>query len=274
MTIYYANINVVGSGGDGSIGSPWQTASFLTQVDALTPADTIRVKGKYFYSGGILNIDTNLENWEAEPSRILAQDIFIVGGVVKNGIFSLTSGIHVLNGGSIRDYVISTPSFSIGAGIGASALGCHVATSGSFTGYPGTPGLLKDCYITAGSYVGMADIVTDRCAFTGSLPAGTHTNYQINAPFPNIPSYDSLRGDYASTRINAGIVYPPQPGNIPYTGYEVGLWDSPRNGIGAADFVAVWNDITYGSLSFNAVAAYGTKVMAVGYNGSIEMLSF
>lgn len=275
MTIYYADIGITGSGGDGSVGSPWQSDSFLAQVSVLTTSDSIRVKGVVTLPFTAFNVYTNLENWVDDPYRIYAGDFLVsLGSVVKNGVFR-TSSFSVLYGSSIKNCLMSTSAFNIGLGAGGTALGCFIGHSGSFSGYPGTTGLLKDCRISASSYAGMANIVTDRCAFTGSLPAGTHTNYQINLPLPNTPYYTDPRSHFSSNILNIGVVYPPHPGNIPYTGYEVGFWNSPRTGIGAADFVPVWNDVTRGSLSFNAIAVgVNSSIMAVGYNGSIEMMSF
>ncbi|MDD5676289.1 MAG: hypothetical protein PHC61_19105, partial [Chitinivibrionales bacterium] len=77
------------------------------------------------------------------------------------------------------------------------------------------------------------------CVFNCSATADpmlAFTNSQWDWSAPTMPSWDAARAFFASSALSFGISAPPQPGNVPYTGYAQGLWRTPRTGIGAMDF--------------------------------------
>lgn len=272
---YYANIDLVGTGGDGTFSNPWWSDSFVAQVGPLTSSDTVKVKG-IFYHPGIDGIwaSCNLINWTEAPFRISSEYITIIGNtVVKNGVFHGRTGMSVRDGSHILNCYVNTNNFVLGDGSAGSATGCTIFAM-QFVGGDGFPAILKDCIISPNIFSQMTGTVSDRCVFMSSVPAGTHTNYQDNWPSPSWPVWNGAREQFNSKIFSRYIQYPPQPGTIPYYNYEYGLWNSVRAGVGALDFVDEWKDITPGSMSFNAIAVGGTKIMAVGYNGTIEMLSF
>jgi hypothetical protein len=75
-------------------------------------------------------------------------------------------------------------------------------------------------------------------AMVGIPGAGsTLINSQTGWAQPINPSWnDADRNDFHTVILSSGTIMPPQPGDPPYTTFEVGLWDTSRSGIGAVYF--------------------------------------
>lgn len=62
-----------------------------------------------------------------------------------------------------------------------------------------------------------------------------NSGFQTNWVAPSWPAWNAEKASWVSS-IATGLNTPPQPGTIPYTDYENGLWGSLRQGIGAFYF--------------------------------------
>lgn len=273
---YFANIDLIGTGGDGTFRNPWWSDSFVAQANSLTTSDIIKVKGIFDHPGiAGITVSCNLKNWVDAPFRISSENISIAGIVrVKNCILRGRVGVSITSDAQCSNCYIEANVFTIGFGTSqGTAMGCTIFAP-FFNGGAGSIAYLKDCVISSTVFGSMVGTQTLRCVFMSGVPAGSHTDYQEHWPSPSWPVWNGARELFNSKIFSTNIHYPPQPGTINYYTYEYGLWNSVRTGVGALDFVDEWTDITTRSMSFNAVAVGGTKVMAVGYNGTIEMLSF
>lgn len=113
---YYVDLNLTGTGGDGSVNTPWHADTFANQVNGLKPAGSLfKIKGSHVYTstftvkcpGTDSSIGYTFTNWDgSNPWRISAavgagQEIVIgaSGGppyyhaknVFKNGVLNATN---------------------------------------------------------------------------------------------------------------------------------------------------------------------------------------
>jgi len=75
-----------------------------------------------------------------------------------------------------------------------------------------------------------------RCAFTNDTQPtslGTYTECQFGLAEPSFPVLDASKESWKSSVVGIDITSPPQPGTLPYTGYDTDPWGNPRCGIGA-----------------------------------------
>lgn len=254
MTIYYADLDITGTGGDGSIGDPWYADTFLTQMAGVLGADsTVKVKGTGVFPDNFLILGTDfdnppvIENWTSEPWRSTAFGVF--NGIIKNCIVIDDNPNHAIvlgNGGAYNCFFRCSSSAIILANVFSPTAtvyikGCTISAPGvgSGEGLYDTPSSLTDCIIDSSTLLNMNKIDSTNCCWSiNAIPGdGTHINDQSGWTPPSWPALDAPRSAFNEGLLYVGITTPPQPGNAPYTGYEQGLWDSTRNGIGAMDFI-------------------------------------
>lgn len=101
------------------------------------------------------------------------------------------------------------------------------------------------------------------CAFNSiKLEDGTSqltsANNQYNWIVPTMPSFSSTRSEFNSVNILSGVSVPPQSGNSPYTGYQLGLWRTARTNIGALDFTDTLTNL-YSNINSSASTGNGTS---------------
>jgi hypothetical protein len=95
---------------------------------------------------------------------------------------------------------------------------------------------------------------------------------KLIGPPPSWPAWDATQSAFSKVLLSIGIETPPQPGNSPYTGYELGLWNTVRDGIGSMDFniaptTGIPTTITIDSLPLTT--GYRSK-----RNGAIEVYEY
>jgi hypothetical protein len=235
MANYYVDLDLLTSGGTGlTTGDPFNAIEFQTSYNSsdMTP-HSYEIKGSYSYSSGLLATpERNLTNWGTDPYRISCT-MFNPSTIVKNGIITTTTFATI---SSLVNCFVTATTFTFynfgGSFIKGSTL---VGTTINSTGAKFYDSVLKGtCNFNASS-------TSDHCVFTGSLPNGTHTFSQANWSAPTWPAWDDARSNFSSTILGVDINTPdPGFGVSPYTGYETGLWGTPRTGtsisIGAMDF--------------------------------------
>lgn len=272
-TTYYVDLGPydVAPDGYGTESSPWNKAAFETFMDeCFAGGDIIKIKGSANIEGtfsivpiGIANANVILTNWVTEPWRVDCNNGAVVSGTFKNGIIRATSDFDN-SGGTVIDCYIESPEI---AGRGDCHFkGCTLLST-ILRGYihgqvgPSQPCNFTDSIITASSILYFDLAVTNRCVFTiAAIPgSGTHTNDQVNWTPPTFPAWDDIViSNFNDTVLAVGITTPPQPGNAPYTGYDKGLWDSNRAGIGAMVFTGT-AETYYADLDRHDAGGSGTE---------------
>lgn len=252
MATYYADLDLTGAGGDGSIGDPWHADTFQTITNGgLSSGDIVKVKGSHDYGVGaqiIGGIGTTLtiENWTSDPWRLknssfaVQNDSTIKNGIINCSIFSSTDGLYSNNCFIKADtnflfwYSFSGKTFKIRGSTCITPLFDNGESCGSNL----TDFLDSILDISTINYFDNAG--SNNCVFSAAvIPGiGVHTNAQTGWTPPSWPSWDASQSAFSENLLYVGIAAPPQPGNAPYTGYEQGFWDSTRNGIGAMDFTS------------------------------------
>jgi hypothetical protein len=243
MGTYYADLSLSGTGGDGSIGNPWHAGTFQLQCNSLVTSETIYVKGQGTLTAGNLDIGQlggflTILPWEGigvYAINMLNNSLIIrQGSSVKNLIANVASNR------SFTQFPTSTllSSFIKGgrADIVGFAKGCTFVVNECYGNGCGAPTTLDDSIIDCANFGIWANVTSRNCCFTGALPSGNHSDYQINWIPPTWPAWNAAQSAFSSALLSVGITTPPQPGNSPYTDYEIGLWETTRTGIGAMAF--------------------------------------
>lgn len=255
MATFFANLDLDGTGGAGSLGDPWRATTFKSQLEGLPADSTVKLKGRRDYGATAVAVEsgTRLENWEAEPWRIKNSDFFTLNGAatITNGIIE-SNELELFAGAIALDcYIRTTTQQRLGSSNdtavtvkGSTLISPLIRNLGSGT-YRKIS--IIDSIIDCTSFTALTfgNATTDNCIFTkATLPDGTHTDYQVGWTPPTWPAWDASQSAFNENLLYTGIATPPQPGNSPYTGYERGLWDSTRNGIGAMDFISAASTTT------------------------------
>jgi hypothetical protein len=237
MTIYYADVSTSSTGGDGTIGNPWDRETFKAMLAGATllGTDTVNVKGSLYDELGTITIDAAtpgliVKNWESEPWRVHSQEFHVQSGckiyntiINADDIYTETGEVYgcLLYGGS-NIYVDNV-----------TQKGCTLVTP-LLTG--GCIGEVHqyDCVIDAIGYSGFdSSYTSDHCVFSAAVPAvGTHTDYQESWTPPAWPAWNAIKELFLKTILLTGVVIPPRPGVSPYTGYEATAWGTTREDIG------------------------------------------
>lgn len=241
MATYYVDLDLTGTGGDGSSGNPWHADTFIAQCNGLKPGGTVfMIRGTYTGTADLTVIASvppavlTLTNWGSNP-----------------WVFDTSGDMTVCHGSIVEHAFLRADIINCNYPVFKS---CHIvgntditATNGNTFFYGctlvapniGAPGMtwplrmtFESC-IVSGTVLG--DIVSDYCVFTTALPSGTNTNYQINWTPPTWYFSPGQRYFYLPDYVT-GITVPPNPGATPYTGYEKSMWGSARTGIGALYF--------------------------------------
>lgn len=115
--------------------------------------------------------------------------------------------------------------------------GCLVSVEGNFN--PATAVLESSAFNVTGDIASSGSGTAVNCAFnkyTGNL---VRTDCQINWVPPPFPEHWQPYEAFSTGLLYEGVTTPPQPGLIPYTGYETDLWGAPRNTIGTGYTMSV-----------------------------------
>ena len=180
---------------------------------------------------------------------------------MEDGIFETTNNLYLdLNGPNIallknmvlivRGSAVTSQIelYTINANCVVTFEGCRLSTNTSFSNggvyFGRSNGLLTvnliDTIIEGPVHdQGGVAINSSRCAIApaGGPTDGTNTNCQLDwtntSPLPDWTAAQSL---WMDSSLSIGINTPPEPGTVPYTGYNKGLWGEYRHGIGAAYF--------------------------------------
>jgi hypothetical protein len=288
MTIYYANLNLTATGGDGSEGDPWHADTFQTQINAQLPnGSIINIQGLYQFATDLHFVSSTaggliLQNWlPNEPWRISSPGISSsTNNKFYNAVINISGGSgHTLTFSNAAlpefyDCFINCPSTltivdSLATFKGSTLI---IAENGLRVDQDDGPGsaALTDCILSCtltGSY--WNNVNSNNCCFTAaSIPgAGTHVSPQVNWTPPSWPAWNAAQSAFSSTLLSANITTPePGAGYPSYTGYATGLWGTPRTGIGAMDFGAASLSITTQPAS-QTVALGGTLTLIVAATG-------
>lgn len=282
MTVYYADIDVSGSGGDGSLANPWESDSFKTATNGiLSSGDVIQVRGSHDYLGGPTgfnvkgggNTDITIEPWGTAPWRIKIGNTFsIIASTIKGGIIDLGgdnlqlfSNCSILScfiqsaGGTLR--VFNTPVTIKGS----SLYFPQMLSSTNWTDVTA----FTDCVMTMMSFTNCDGNTSVNCVSTAAVISGLTTNCQLNWSAPAAPAWNAAQSAFDSAVLSVDILTPPEPGIPPYTGYTEGLFGSTRIGIGAMDFTTIPTPPQVGDRYIAKVTANGwTKDYIYEFDGT------
>jgi hypothetical protein len=241
MATYYADLDLKGSDGSGTIGDPFKHSKFINFMESdSSVGDEIKVKGSADYSSSErlwVYAGRSVTPWINEPLRLHMNEDIINRGTIR-GMISETQECLAENGGTFLSCflkITDTGNSDFFIGSGNSAQGCTVLMPNQVFKVSSESSLV-DCIIDATVYFLDAD--STNCVYTDStLPAGAnHINYQVGWISPTWPAWDASQSSFDNNLLYTNITTPPEPGNAPYTGYELGLWDTTRFGIGAMSF--------------------------------------
>jgi len=253
MSDYYVNLDLAGTGGTGDIGTPWTALDFYNQPffgKNFFSSDTIYIKGIHVYTtinstlyfGGPNTNQANIKNWELTPWRVSfsasGSKISIFDSPkVYNGIFGANNTLSQDFQNDSAEYY-DCMFYCQAQPLKGIFKGCTFISTFAITAAANCA--FTDCIFISGSPVSFdSSVITDHCVFTDAvLPDGTHTFSQVGWSAPAMPAWNDPQASFSSTILSAGISTPPEY-SLPlpaFTGYETGLWGTPRTGIGAMDF--------------------------------------
>ncbi len=228
----YVDLAQVGIG-EGTEGDPYNFTQFYSNpgIDDFKLKNSITLDDDDVYN--IQLVGNTISNWlPNEPWRIHTtggtggQAFNIEGGTVKNGIWSKIG----FSSGSGHFY----NSFIYGSSLlfANNIYGCVILGNVELKESSGV------CQDTILNSINADRGTFKNCVFVddSSLPTDL---IDCQAPWspPPWPASDAPKEDFDAALLSVGINTPPQPGNPPYTGYNLGLWGNPRTGIGALYFL-------------------------------------
>jgi len=108
--------------------------------------------------------------------------------------------------------------------------GCLVSVSGDFDSVSAE--LESSAFKVTGAIASSGSGTAVNCAFNKSSGNLVKSNCQNNWYPPPFPEFWQPKEDFSTGFLYEDVTTPPQPGLIPYTGYETDLWGAPRQTIG------------------------------------------
>lgn len=236
MATYYVNLDLPGSGGDGSISDPYHASDLRYIWDG----NTLYIKGMYDAPFNVAFSSCTVLPWGTEPYRLSSIRLNFSSSNISGGIFRSTSQEYLLiNASTVTNcYLIPFDGLSNSDCVyflyTSTMKGCTVAGRVQATQPCGGNSILIDNvfagYILGG---GMYADITNCCFVSASIPSGgSRTNCQVDWSAPTMPAWDAQQSAFRTSSLYANITTPPQPGETPYTGYETDLWGNIRTGIG------------------------------------------
>ena len=260
MTVYYANVSLTGSGGDGSEGNPWHKNTLAVQLNGLLPGGSvINIQGVTRYQSGPTDIVINssdgggltLQNWlseywgvENDLNKVISQS---AGNKFYNGYISASTNLEIGDSNEFYDCYLQSQSARTLYGNSAVFKGCTILSDNGFGKNVTGSATIVDCVLKCGLDDSFDTANSSNCVYVVDTipPGGIHTNAQLSWSAADQPNIDDPQANFAASILAVGINAPPEPGTPPYTGYNTGLWGTPRTGIGAMDFPLVEISSTY-----------------------------
>lgn len=150
--------------------------------------------------------------------------------------------------------------------------GCLVSVEGDFNP---SRAVLESCAFKVTGTIAASSIGTAvNCAFNKFSGNLVTTDCQINWVPPPFPEYSQGYEAFSNGLLYDGVTTPPQPGLIPYTGYETDLWGAPRQTIGTGYTMSMssvgWVD-SYPKIS-NITAVGATFKVATDVNSTVSFV--
>jgi len=287
--IYYVDLDLSeGVIGDASELSPWNYEQFSEYTRGfLNYSITLKVKGTHEFSEDIsiyprlTEEPLFIESWTNEPIRIKSEEFRIEKCWCENLIVDATSIIIYL-GDIYTCYLHAEETIQL---IDSVVKGTTLI-SPQLEGVELSYSMIQDSVIDADDLIIFDGISSSNCVYTAAtIPAGgTHTDYQTRWTPPVWPEWDDGYEEFNSVLLSVGIEIPPQPGSLPYTDYETGLWGTSRLGIGAmwffdtsprywvspipGDFISIyWSTTSGGSPGASVPGASNAVIFDAGGQG-------
>ena len=210
-----------------------------------------------------LTLNCNILAWESEPWRLNVNSFLMSAAgtkILKDGIIQCVDFITVASPLIYNLFdmiIIASSQIYINRGLSwvrTSIKGSTLITSlfriHAYDGHTNDTefGLeLQDSIVSHSSLIVneqpgyTINVKLQNSAVTTSFTLPVYCNIIINSGFqtnwtaPSWPVWNAVKTLWSST-ITTGLNSPPQPGTLPYTDYEQGLWGSIRQGIGAFYF--------------------------------------
>lgn len=259
MSTYYADLNAVVPGAGTAI-SPWDADQFKTNARLTLPSNSIvKVTGSYDYGSGFpsyisfiaaggsgtTQVPITFEAWNPLTPPRIKTELFQAGwgATVKNFIIESSDFLSIVEGTTMLDCQLKAVNrIELLANSTTSVntiKGCTLTSVLIKCGSPSTysNNNLVDSIIDGTlAFYGITNSIN--CAFTASsIPAGgTHVQEQTGWIAPPFPAWNDPQINFSSSILGVGLHTPPLPGAPPYIGYDRGLFDSVRTGIGAFYF--------------------------------------
>jgi hypothetical protein len=241
--IYYVDLSQIDPGAGTEL-SPFNYTQFIAQVPS--SGDVFKLKGSIILPGDLIFGDGGT------PFDIVAWDLEAFGPWRIKGVYGTTYNMNffVSATGHISGGIIDSPNWLRMSGIVSNLFiyaysgfqlfqsnctlnGCTLFVYNPVFNHTS----VNDCIII-GVMGNCSGSVFNNCVFTATrLTGATTNNCQFGWDAPELPAWDAERSAFSENILYVHILSLPQPGNPPYIGYDVGLWGTTRNGIGAMDFV-------------------------------------